>query len=118
MQTARELLSTLDEQIHTLVNERKALAVWIERAEEARKRGKMFHCMLTKAHKLRNSFTVRDYINTKLLAWKEHLSPSHFPLTLDALPESVSADWNNYEVQIFFMEAFDAFERDWDRLQG
>ena len=118
MQTARQQLSALDEQIYKLVNQRKALADWIGQSEEARKRGNMFYNMLIKAQKIRHSFTVIDYLNTKLLAWKQHLPSSYFPLTLDALPQSVSEDWNHHEVQIFFLETFDAFERDWDRLNA
>ena len=113
-----EQLDSLDEQIHRLVTQRKALADHIKQIKEASKRGKMFHAMLYKSHQLRNSCKVREYINTKLLHWKNHLPPLYFPLTLDALPESISPHCNAFEVQIFFMEAFDAFQRDWDRLHA
>jgi len=116
MPTAIEQLSALDQEIHKLVNERKVLADWIEQSEEAIKRGRIFHCMLTNAYKLRFSVTILDYLNAKLLTWKHHLPSSHFHLTLDALPTAVSTEWNSRDVQMFFMETFDAFERDWDRL--
>ena len=87
-------------------------AALTEELETMRGKGKMMSDIMIKATLYNDPVSALAYVNAYLLPWRRYITSSHFPYTMETLPEYLPPSWTREEFATFIVTLSRALERD------
>jgi len=108
-------LAEIDAEMERLMARRKQIiikAALTEELETMRGKGKMMSDIMIKATLYNDPVSALAYVNAYLLPWRRYITSSHFPNTMETLPEYLPPSWTREEFATFIITLSRALERD------